>query len=194
LITQSPSIQPRDDEPLWRFAKLPAFLALLEGNLSLPALAHLQKDDPEEGNVFVNIAPDGAPVVDLSTIEDWLERKATVAEQSEIQANRANNSYPPRTFVEIYKRELAERCCIWCWHRDPDNNQSRAMWHIYADRGIATRSDLATKPRLNAKNPSAHLRVRLNTLIRTLRLLTGRVSSITGPFFSRTRAIILKTR
>jgi len=154
MITNSPSIQLRDDEPLWRFTKLPAFLALLEGNLSLPTLANLQKDDPEEGNTFVNIAPDGAPVVDLSTIEDWLERHATGAEQSEIKANTAKNSYPQRTFVEIFKRELAKRRCIWCWHGDPDNNQSRAMWHIYADRGVAIRSDLATiKASVECKEP-----------------------------------------
>jgi hypothetical protein len=144
MITNSPSIQLRDDEPLWRFLKLPPFFVLLEGSLSLPTLANLQKGDPEEGNAFVNIAPDGAPVVDLSSIEDWLERNATEAERAEIKANTAANSYPQRTFVQIWKRELAKRRCVWCWHRDPDNNQSRAMWHIYADRGIAIRSDLAT--------------------------------------------------
>src|SRR5256885_15346930 len=119
MITNSPSIQLRDVEPLWRFLKLPPFFALLEGSLSLPTLANLQKGDPEEGNAFVNIAPDGAPVVDLSSIEDWLERNATATERAAMKATPAASSYPPRTYVTSRQTERAKLRSVWCWHGRP---------------------------------------------------------------------------
>jgi hypothetical protein len=46
-----------------------------------------------------------------------------------------------RTFAEIYARTIAMRRAVWCWYWAEE--ESAAMWSLYANAGIAVRTSVA---------------------------------------------------
>ena len=138
-----PNHRLEDSTPLWRYMKLSTFLLLLDGKVFFPSVQTLQKGDPLEG-VF-SMDPDWWQYV-ISHSDDrygdlcsWLHKLAECGEPE--------NQQPWQQFFECLRRQRA----VWCWHES--ENESAALWSIYANAGIAVRTDVAS---LSEALPNCH--------------------------------------
>ena len=142
----------KGDTPLWRYMKLSTFLLLLEGKAFFPSVATLQVGDPLEGYPIIEAEWLMRRLQDVSG-EKWTELcswlHSNADEQGEADLKNAEKQTNPlfardataRAFTMIYARSLARRRAVWCWHHS--NEESAAMWPLYANAGIAVRTSVA---------------------------------------------------
>lgn len=124
---------------LWRYMRLSAFFALLDGYAFFPAVRHLHGGDPMEGEPVCD-----APEIiaefrkgNNNALNRWLTEKAKGWEKQRLEAENCQS----RLLVSIWVRELAKRRAVWCWH--DAHHESAAMWSVYAQAGVAVMSTVA---------------------------------------------------
>ena len=129
--------------PLWRYMRLSAFFALLDGYAFFPAVRHLHGGDPMEGEPVCDVPAIIAEFckTDLAAINQWLTGKAKTWEKRHLDDKRCGAGFRSRLAVSIWVRELAKRRAVWCWHNA--QHESAAMWSIYAQAGVAVMSTVA---------------------------------------------------
>lgn len=118
--------------------RLSTFLTIMSGTVFIPTIGTLRRMDPTEASeacqntkkFFEELDPDSKSVLtSLGTAEE----KALL--ESSLEAWQERHIY-----FEIWKREIGKRRCIWCWHERPE---SKAMWDIYANAGVAVCTTIA---------------------------------------------------
>ena len=142
---ENPSLYLKPDASLWRYMKLSTFLSLLRGTVFIPSLEKLGADDPKEG-----FLPWASPSSDdlcsfvaekrlLDSTKAWLLEKATAQDLHDIGFHQASPGGTELILLRIWYHELQKRRAIWCWHMS--DNESMAMWNVYAHQGIAIKTD-----------------------------------------------------
>lgn len=134
--------------PLWRYLKLSTFFSLIHGSVFIPSLKTLCKGEPKEG-----FLPFESPSLSnicacieerrlLEPVEAWLLEKASKEEKFAIEYRKSSPGGYTEVLFQIWLNQLQARRAIWCWHKS--DNESMAMWNIYAHQGVAVRSSLAS--------------------------------------------------
>lgn len=119
------------------------FTLLLEGTAFFPSVATLRSGDPLEGA----LAPEPVWLItklhevcgqNVDSLDEWLESNANPGEKSLLELNRDDGFLRTNLLAEVFVRELAKRRAVWCWFQS--ENESAAMWSIYANAGVAVKT------------------------------------------------------
>jgi hypothetical protein len=134
-----------DITPLWRYMKLSTFFMLLQGRAFFPSVATLQAGDPMEGALVAEpeyllgklneILGDQMP-----KLLEWLQERADPVEKDLLKNNPGMALFNTHTLARIFGAELAKRRAVWCWFNA--NDESAAMWSVYAHAGLAVRTNM----------------------------------------------------
>ncbi len=135
-----------DTTPLWRYMKLSTFFMLLQGRAFFPTVATLQAGDPMEGALVAEpeyllgrlkeILGDK-----MLKLQHWLQERADPVENDFIKNNPGMALFNTHTLARLFVQELAKRRAVWCWFNA--NNESAAMWSVYANAGIGVKTNVA---------------------------------------------------
>jgi len=130
--------------PLWRYMSTGAFMVLLQGKTFVPSLEELRKADPKESLIPLH-SEDDLPehLFDGNgggELRDWLDEKLTAkGRQPSVSENTlVYGLFKNRLLMSEWLIQLAMRRAVWCWFRSDD--ESMAMWNLYAKNGIAIKS------------------------------------------------------
>jgi hypothetical protein len=130
---------------VWRYMKLSAFLALLQGAAYFPSVATLKLKDPLEGDLHPE--PDwligklrALSKSKFKELNQWLVSKGREWERRSLAVKDQDEFFTSRLLADIYIRELAKRRAIWCWIAS--NTESAGMWSIYGHGGVAVGTTL----------------------------------------------------
>jgi hypothetical protein len=104
---------------------------LLIGKLFIPTIDTLRKDDPAEATALCRLTRNRFKTL-REEDRECLLGYATQAESKEIKGNPDD---APRSFANIWRREIGKRRCAWCWYAA--DIESMAQWHVYARDGVA---------------------------------------------------------
>ena len=126
-----------EDAELWRYMRLSALLMLLRGNVYIPTIQDLRKEDPLEATNPCTRTHGYFHSISLAD-QEWLIAHADKHQKKTIEHCGADQKQKVSTFMQIWDRELVKRRAIWCWHHA--KIESMALWHVYAKDGVAIKT------------------------------------------------------
>lgn len=135
----SPEWELPDETRLWRYVPLKTLFVYLSGAVFIPSIETLRKQDPFEGDVFIDFIPNGwiTQVVEnwhggaeTADVRQWLIQHGLCAELQKFGDN-------PETYYNAYLHLLQGTRCAWCWFEATENSESAAMWNLYGKDGVA---------------------------------------------------------
>jgi len=133
-----------DNACLWRYVPLRTLTFYLTGNIFIPAIETLRRDDPFEGKfhfdvIWFNTVMDERYGERLNEIEGWIYRElCTDAEKKSIEINKNYPNHAARIFEQYFFNFLRRTRYAWCWFLS--EAESAAMWNIYGKHGVAISS------------------------------------------------------
>jgi hypothetical protein len=135
IFAGNPKFETLGRQPITRYMRLSAFLMLIRtGDLFIPTLTKLRKDDPFESLVpsktYFRFAENFDPIFE-ATIRDRLKTKMPEWMRQHVAVNSDNE--PNYLFVETWLYQLARLRCIWCWYGS--SIESMAQWSLYGSGG-----------------------------------------------------------
>lgn len=134
-----------DHARLWRYVPLRTLFAYLTGNIFIPSVELLRRDDPFEGEFHFGTTWFNTFMEDYygeraEALDDWIHRElCNEWEKKQIQLNHDFPNYAAKFFEDHYFAFLRKTRYAWCWFlADRDlESESAAMWNNYGKQGVA---------------------------------------------------------
>jgi hypothetical protein len=126
---------------LWRYVPLRTLLFYLTGNIFIPAIETLRREDPFEGKFFFDTSWFNSVMRQRygekgEELEDWIYRElCSESERKQIEVNKAFPNYAAGIFEQHYFDFLRKTRYAWCWFLS--DSESAAMWNNYGKQGVA---------------------------------------------------------
>jgi hypothetical protein len=130
-----------DDCPLWRYVPYKTMFLYLEGQVFIPSIERLQKNDPFEGNFPFPISDLNKALHDRCSrqhrsVIEWIRDKlCTDDERKQIKVNKLNGNYAAKIYQRRYLAFLRKTRYAWCWFHS--GIESALMWNSYGRDGVA---------------------------------------------------------
>ncbi|MFT3830770.1 MAG: hypothetical protein QM691_13790 [Opitutaceae bacterium] len=121
-----------DDTCLWRYVPLKTLLVYLSGQVFIPSIETLRKQDPFEGEFYYD------PICFGAAINRWFGARGLQTVLGEYYGDAAKIPGNRRSAeLSTYLETLRATRTAWCWFEDSENAESAAMWNLYGRDGAA---------------------------------------------------------
>jgi hypothetical protein len=142
-----------DNTCLWRYVPLKTLFFYLSGNIFIPSIEKLRRDDPFEGEFFFNNPWFNTVMAehygsDLTKVDEWLLGRCDGWERNSIELNKGSGL--AANFLEKHYFEFIRNTrCVWCWFLS--NSESASMWSVYGNQGVALQTTVGKLRRILEK-------------------------------------------